>query len=339
MLYFRSPVFHSRLSSAYHGTPRLIRDQDGDTDQPTPIDHDLLSRSHVAFPLPGEGSQVDGALLLFKLARNIGDTLEKLYTTTKRRGGVSKIARLQADLDAWERSLTREMGISSPDPETGEHQAPSSLATDLYFHTAFLKVAHCVATVQVHRPALAFTSTHKQFQPSLEACSRASANLIKLVNRSLQEVDAPSSDQQIIKSEALGVILLYPNGAHMLWQAGLTILFARWKELPSSAINSENESLVRDCSAALRRLHAITDDAAGGDLEQCAQVLDVLREKTFSATEGMRLTMGTEPLQWNVWDWPMASALELANTLDAIPFDLELSKWSPMMPLPAGMTE
>ncbi|KAG7425957.1 Transcriptional activator protein acu-15 [Fusarium oxysporum f. sp. raphani] len=91
------------FSSAYHGMPRLIRDQDVDTDFPTSVDHNLLSRTHVEFPLPGERSQVDTAISLFKLARIIGRTLEDLYTTTRRRGGVAKIARLQAELNMWER--------------------------------------------------------------------------------------------------------------------------------------------------------------------------------------------------------------------------------------------
>ena len=70
--------------------PRLIRDQDVDTDLPTRVDHELLARSHVAFPLPGEASQVDTALLLFKLGGITGQTLEKLYTTTQRRGGYQR---------------------------------------------------------------------------------------------------------------------------------------------------------------------------------------------------------------------------------------------------------
>ncbi|TDZ47665.1 Transcriptional activator protein acu-15 [Colletotrichum trifolii] len=80
------------FSSAYHGMPRLIRDQDVDTDLPSRVDHDQVSRERVAFPLPGEGCQVDTALCMFKLAVIVGEALEKLYTTTRRRGGVAKMA-------------------------------------------------------------------------------------------------------------------------------------------------------------------------------------------------------------------------------------------------------
>lgn len=53
----------------------------------------------MAFPLPGEASQVDTALLSFRLARIFGQILEKLYTTTQRRGGVTKITQFQMELD------------------------------------------------------------------------------------------------------------------------------------------------------------------------------------------------------------------------------------------------
>ncbi|KKY13144.1 putative 3-carboxy-muconate cycloisomerase [Diplodia seriata] len=59
-----------------------------------------LRRRAWCFPLPGERSPIDPAIALFKLAAVVGDALELLYTTTRRRGGApAKIARLQADLD------------------------------------------------------------------------------------------------------------------------------------------------------------------------------------------------------------------------------------------------
>uniref|UniRef100_A0A0D2Y6K2 Transcription factor domain-containing protein n=1 Tax=Fusarium oxysporum (strain Fo5176) TaxID=660025 RepID=A0A0D2Y6K2_FUSOF len=121
----------SSFSSAYHGMPRLIRDQDVDTDFPTSVDHNLLSRTHVEFPLPGERSQVDTAISLFKLARIIGRTLEDLYTTTRRRGGVAKIARLQAELNMWERV------VLEPELES----EPATSVTTKSLEATFLRVA------------------------------------------------------------------------------------------------------------------------------------------------------------------------------------------------------
>ncbi|KAM0435922.1 hypothetical protein ACHAPT_002814 [Fusarium lateritium] len=268
--------------------PRLIRDQDVDTDLPTSVDHDLLSRTHVEFPLPGERSQVDTAISLFKLARIIGRTLEDLYTTTRRRGGVSKIAHLQAELNMWERVILE----PEIDPE---------LATP-------------VAT-------LSFTVADSQFVPSLKACGQASATLVRLLSSGLaimgadrQGTEYPASDWP----ESLLVTLLYPNGVHMLWQAGLTILFAGWKGYPVTV--DQDESLIQSCIETLRRLHAHTDDV-GNHVGQCAEVLDLLRSKIFS---DLQAAPDLEQLQWNVWDWPMASALELANMLDTAPLDLDL---------------
>ncbi|OHF00060.1 hypothetical protein CORC01_04706 [Colletotrichum orchidophilum] len=297
------------FSSAYHGMPRLIRDQDVDTDLPSRIDHDQVSRESVAFPLPGERSQVDTALCMFKLAVIVGEALEKLYSTTRRRGGIAKIAQLQAELTIWERMLPTD---SVADLEDEGADPTAKVLTDT-FEIAFLRAAFYNAMVHVHRPALAFTTADPQFHVSLLACGRASADLISLtaglVSDSAIEMATPRIDSIIIAH-------LYPNGLHMLWQAGLTILFARWKGQPLAG-DEVDEDLVKTCAATLRHLRA---DDSNICIPQCADVLDMLRTKTFSTRETHQPVL--DQLQWNVWDWPMASALELANTLDAIPLDL-----------------
>ncbi|KAH7149903.1 fungal-specific transcription factor domain-containing protein [Dactylonectria estremocensis] len=328
------------FSSAYHGMPRLIRDQDVDTDLPTRVDHDLLSRTHVEFPLPGVASQVDTALSLFKLSQIVGSTLEKLYTTTRRRGGVAKIKHLQAELEMWERSLPISarrpvQPEENPDADISETQDPvesTEASTNATLEATFLDVALCIATIHIHRPALSFTTAHPQFLPSLEACGRASATLINRISTNLMSfapLDIGSIAPRTLPfnssyPDSLLITLLYPNGIHMLWQAGLTIFFARWKGHPVAA--EDDEDLIRRCVATLRQLYLWVDDA-GGHIRQCAGVLDLLREKTFSES---RTPPVTDQFQWNVWDWPMASALELSNMLDVTPLDfyLEQEQWT-----------
>ncbi|RKK27335.1 hypothetical protein BFJ67_g16179 [Fusarium oxysporum f. sp. cepae] len=300
------------FSSAYHGMPRLIRDQDVDTDFPASIDHDLLSRTHVEFPLPGERSQVDTAISLFKLARIIGRTLEDLYTTTRRRGGVAKIARLQAELNMWERVVL----------EPGLESEPATSVTTKSLEATFLRVAHCVATIHIHRPALSFTTADPQFVSSLKACGQASAKLVELLSSSLGTLGTNHATGQVMMGdwpETMLVTLLYPNGIHMLWQAGLTILFTGWKGYPVTV--DQDENLIQICIATLRGFHRHTDDI-GDHIGQCADVLELLCKKVFSELETLP---DLEQLQWNIWDWPIASALELVNTLDIMPLDLNLN--------------
>ncbi|OBR06867.1 3-carboxy-muconate cycloisomerase [Colletotrichum higginsianum IMI 349063] len=306
------PDMPHRFSSAYHGMPRLIRDQDVDTDLPSRVDHDQVSRESVAFPLPGERSQVDTALCLFKLAVIVGEALEKLYSTTRRRGGVTKVNQLQAELTMWERMLPMH---KAADPEDDGADLAPVAAIDT-FEVTFLRAAFYNATVHVHRPALAFTTADPQFNVSLLACGRASAELIRLSATSVSDSKNDDGPNQGI--DAVIIAHLYPNGLHMLWQAGLTLLFARWKGQPIAG-DEEDEDLVRSCAETLRHLRA---GDASGYVAQCADVLDMLREKTFSAREAQQ-PAALDQLQWNVWDWPMASALELANTLDAMPMDLQ----------------
>ncbi|KAF6810869.1 3-carboxy-muconate cycloisomerase, partial [Colletotrichum sojae] len=302
------------FSSAYHGMPRLIRDQDVDTDLPSRVDHDQVSRESVAFPLPGERSPVDTALCMFKLAVIVGEALEKLYSTTRRRGGVAKIARLEAELAMWERMLPTD---KMADPEDEGAEIPHPAAGLDTVEVAFLRAAFCNATIHVHRPALAFTTPDPQFYASLQACGRASAELIRLSAAGTRDPTDTAATHRTL--DTVTIAHLYPNGMHMLWQAGLTVLFARWKGQPIGS-DDEDYELVATCAATLRRLRA---DDANGHISQCADVLDTLRTKTFSPNDVQAPPVTDQQLQWNVWDWPMASALELANTLDAMPLDLQ----------------
>lgn len=272
------------------------------------VNHDQISASSLEFPLPGERSQVDSALCMFGLARIVGKTLERLYTTTNRRGGVAKISQLQADLDLWERSLP---------PEPDESSAGEVAATET-LDRLFLRVALCVATVHIHRPALAFTDADPQFSDSLRACGRASAKLITLVSQVAprEPEHSPAPQGSVLKSL---VTLLYPNGMSMLWQAGLTILFARWKGQAVMGSDAQDRELVATCTATLRsfKIYGVSEDVL-----KCADVLDLILERTYSA--GIDQSPALEQLQWDLWDWPMESALELENILDAVPLDMQL---------------
>lgn len=302
--------------------PRLIREKDADTDFPTSVDHELLSRTHVQFPLPGEKSQVDTAISLFKLARIVGRTLEELYTTIRRRGGVAKIARLQAELEAWK----RDNDLPSENMDAVDALPGTSAPAETSLASIFLQVAHNVATIHVHRPALSFTTAHEQYVTSLRLCAQASAKIIHVLSQGLSSLDLNQTPYPDIDMTApspsttwpdtLTAMLLYPNGVHMLWQAGLTILFTRLKGYPITT--EPDEGLIHSCIGALRLLHSYTDDA-GDHVGQCADVLDLLREKVFS---DQQVLPDFDHLQWNVWDWPLESALELANTLNTAPLYL-----------------
>lgn len=302
--------------------PRLIRDQDVDTDLPTRVDDELLSRTHVQFPLPGEKSQVDGAIRLFKLARIVSRTLEELYTTTRRRGGVAKIARLQAELDAWERDKDDALSPSEQADEGGPLISPE----DTSLSSIFLRVAYNVATIHVHRPALSFTTVHEQYLTSLEICRQASVNIIKTLSHGLVSLDQNQTEYiETTWSDDLTAMLLYPNGVHMLWQAGLTIIFTRLKGYPIPTTETD-ESIIHMCIDTLRRLRTSHTHDDGDRVRQCADVLDLLRRKVFSDQQALP---DLDQLQWNVWDWPLDSALELANTLDAAPLYLSPSCLQP----------
>jgi len=276
--------------------PRLIRDQDVDTDLPNRVNDDQVTRDGLGFPLPGEASELDTAIHMFKISKILGHTLESLYTTTRRRGAVVKITRLQAELDLWESAFLS--NATSNNDDDGAFDEVNDIENS--FNKSFLAVLKCITVFHVHRPALTFSTTHNQFSISLKQCCHASATLIDVISRTTHNT----------------LISIYPNGLHILWQAGLTVLFAMWNGKPYSEDASSDQSLLILCISTLRRFGNI--GVRENDMVmECVDVLDRLQKRTF---EGGELP---EYDQWNIWDWPMTAAIELENNLSAVPLDLD----------------
>lgn len=313
----------------------------------------------MAFPLPGEGSQVDSAIAMFELARIMGTALENLYTTTQRRGGVAKIKQLQAELDVWTRKTSTLLstipnkpkgtysGLDlSFEPATAHEETPP-------LESVWLQVVLSITTIHVHRPALSFTSPEPQVADSLKRCIDASRTLIDTLSKAIMPVDGIPGLQQA--PENLFLITLYPSGPHLLWQAGLHIVYAHWKsrqamDVPLANVAGDtsaaaDSATISQCITALRHLESLLAGSATGNepgrLSECAEVLDRLREKTFSGSEdtapGHAPDSLTLPLNGTVsgWDthpwgglsvgtgdWPIESVLDFANSMDVEAMDL-----------------
>lgn len=348
----------------------MIRDQDVDTDLPLSLNHTDMSLSSMAFPLPGEGSQVDSAIAMFQIARIMGSALENLYTTTHRRGGVSKIKQLQAELDVWTKK-TSNLLITVPNKPKGTYSE-----TDLSFEPAtshelepplesiWLQLVLSITTIHVHRPALSFTSPEPQVADSLERCISASRILINIIAKALMPAEGRQALQR--SPEKLFLVMLNPSGPHLLWQAGLHIMYAHWKSrqattsdgvlqgaVGGSAAEADNAT-VAQCVAALCSLEGLTMNqgtvSEPGGLAECADVLERLREKTFGVSElagtgsinaaqhTIPITGGASMCDGAPWngiglgngDWPIESVLDFANSMDVEAMDL-LSA-SPLFP-------
>jgi hypothetical protein len=278
---------------------------------------------------------VDPALHLFRITRIIASTLENLYTTTRRRGGVAKINQLQAELDMWARGIPRKTST-----EVGRWRPGSES-----FAGFFLQVVLCIATIHVHRPALSFTKPDPQITASLQRCNEASITLINLLAASLSPTESGSGDSPIHPDGVL-LGLLYPGGAHMLWHAGVNILYAHWKsrrldtsEHTNRQDTREDDQVVQRCVQALRRLSDLTagvklTNGEPNRLDQCASILERLRKKTFPPSSEPTVEGSHSPVttpaaslrysdsdggSWDVGSWPMESVLEFANSMDVEP--------------------
>jgi hypothetical protein len=284
-------TFRSFIST-YHGLPRTLRDQDIDTDMPASVSHDQITTEKIAFPLPGEASEMDSALLFFRLAKIMGATLESLYTTTRRRGGVQKIARLQGELDLWTRDVDSYRQSNAADDDRKDYPLQGKV---------FLRYIHYIVVLHVHRPALTFDKSHPQFQDSLRRSATAAEHILDIL-----------TTKQI---DELGV-LVYPSGLHVIWQAALLLLYNSW--ISDSGPNSKFVSLVT-ASIEFLRLFAPNDDL----IQSCTRTLESLLLQSSRHNGDQTGQDAVEQVNWNLFDWGSSSALDMTNDLAAIPFQFE----------------
>ncbi|KAI1747692.1 hypothetical protein F4782DRAFT_543308 [Xylaria castorea] len=158
-----------KMTAISQGLPMLIHDNDVDIDYP--IDCDLSSGNSpdISLPLPGESTPVNDFIAFVHLSRILSAILDQLYTTTSRRNGPVKIAKLRSELLGWNRRFVGQLGghidgngLLKPviTPHSNPHdESPSQL---------LLPSLSNMAVMLIHRPGLTFAETTPEFHESLK---------------------------------------------------------------------------------------------------------------------------------------------------------------------------
>lgn len=182
-------ILMDRITSIVHGLPRLIQDVDVDTDLPVDCDVRDADGDQTSYPLPGESTPVALYVQYAKLAKLLSAILDQLYTTSHRRGGTEKIARLDRDLRVWHHIFISSIKASPFEMGDVDHgvlgitgQHSDQYAPRERIMIAWLESLANYAMVLIHRPALTFDSKSIQFRHSLNACLRSSTAIIQLMN-------------------------------------------------------------------------------------------------------------------------------------------------------------
>jgi Fungal specific transcription factor domain len=96
----------SSFAAVALGLPRLLKDNDIETEEPANIDDENVSERGFQATLPGEHTKISSALALFRASRLLGKVLDEVYPAAGSRDlSLSRIASLADELDAWQESL------------------------------------------------------------------------------------------------------------------------------------------------------------------------------------------------------------------------------------------
>lgn len=165
--------------------------------------------------LPGEPTSMANFGCLIKVVRILSTTLEILYTTTNRRGTLTKIATIDRLLDGWVDTLPEHLQI---DFTTLARQSPEVTMAglgDMKPAIVFLHSAYLYTRFIAHRPALSFPTSHPQYRKSLLRCMETAKLLVLLASHSRQNL----------------LVLDVNPGTHVytVWSCGLMSMFGIWE--------------------------------------------------------------------------------------------------------------
>ena len=95
------------------GVPKLLTDNDIQTELPADVDDEHVTERGFQPALPGESTKLSSALALFRLARIISKVLQEVYPTdASREISFQKIGALSDELDEWNNDLAPHLRLT-----------------------------------------------------------------------------------------------------------------------------------------------------------------------------------------------------------------------------------
>ncbi|KAI1278205.1 fungal-specific transcription factor domain-containing protein [Xylaria sp. FL0933] len=207
-----------KMTAISHGLPTLIQDRDVDIDFPLDCDLSQGDPEHLSLPLPGESTPVNDFIALVHLGRILSTILEQLYTTTSRRNGPEKIAKLRNELLGWNQKFTSQFesqidsdGLLKPLISGRHSPCDESLSRIL------LPLLSNMAIMLIHRPGLTFSGNTLGFQESLKWCLLSSSKIIE--------------DAYIVSLDLRMHRIVFTPSPNIIFQSALLHIYV-WCQLP-----------------------------------------------------------------------------------------------------------
>ena len=271
----------NRTIATAHGLPKLVNEEDYDTDLPLDCDFDDATATDLPLNLPGEDTRISIFLTYIKLSRIMSKCIKKLYTTTQRRGGIEKISMLDRELRVWEQSCGISFCSERLDPaedHSGRARTlPSRSYEDQVFSIPYLQIMSNLAMILIHQPALTFGPGSSQFRSSLSISLQSYMNILKVYDRN--------------KSERR-LFYLHPNGARIVFQGALMSFYYHWHSEPLAPDHETSTEHETKPDMPLRDVIGTTIDLLKLQLAEYTRI-ETLNAPHVSSTETLSSAVST----------------------------------------------
>ncbi|MCJ1391399.1 hypothetical protein MMC18_004263 [Xylographa bjoerkii] len=161
------------FSAAVMGVPKLLMDDDIQTEFPADVDDENVTERGFQPALPGESTKLSSALALFRLAKIISKVLQEIYPAdASKETSLQRISALSDELDGWNNDLAPHLRLKfiQDKPSTNVISSRSPLLSLAYYYTKTL----------IHRPVVT-SSLGSKTSSSVIALADSSKHIIQIV--------------------------------------------------------------------------------------------------------------------------------------------------------------
>ncbi|KAG6016205.1 hypothetical protein E4U43_004057 [Claviceps pusilla] len=239
------------FSSATLGLPKLLKEEDVQTEYPCDVDDEYIAENGFQPTLPGEYTRLSSALALFRLSRILARILEKNYpSVVNYELSLRRMSSLELELNAWYETLPTHLRLkfSQDKPSTDITSSRSPILALAFYHVRAL----------IYRPAVG-SSLGTKAAPALLSIADSSKHIIQIT--------------QLLEERNMSFAFCL-NKYDLLALCGLTLLYQVAELKQDSKLTRDIERLV---NAVIKTLN---DAKAPGcvDLAHVARRLVVVDE-------------------------------------------------------------
>ncbi|KAL8827754.1 MAG: hypothetical protein Q9170_006887 [Blastenia crenularia] len=161
------------FSAALLGLPKLLNEDDIQTEYPVDIDDENVSERGFQSTLPGESTRLSSALALFRGSRILAKVLDEMYPASLSYDlSLQKIGALNDELDKWLGSLPAHLRLQFVQDKPSTNIVGS--------RSPFLSLTYQYIRTLIHRPAVG-SSLGTKASSSIVALANSSKHIIQII--------------------------------------------------------------------------------------------------------------------------------------------------------------